>query len=101
MNLSPVLYVMYGMLLGAIIFSAIIKKRTAKAVRSKIVKLTETHTIAVTDFAGKEVSLDSFCAKVLGPDVLVQPDPGMRKTLLATLVFFAALAALIAFAYFH
>ena len=106
MNLMAILYIMYGILIGAIVCSAIARRRMARRIRSKIVKLTETHTIAVTDFAGKEVSLERFCDKVLGPEAYYQKDPEtrkheMRNWIAAGLLLFFVTVAVLTAIYFN
>ncbi|MFC1544794.1 hypothetical protein ACFL4X_01370 [Gemmatimonadota bacterium] len=46
-------------------------------------KIAETHTLAISDFAGKDVSLERFCDKVLGPEY---DEPTRKHNRLMTIV---------------
>ncbi len=71
--------VLLGIAIGMSFGFGLSKKITAGKIRSRFLKLTETHTLAITDFAGKDVSLERFCDKLFGPTAYYQQDEQARK----------------------
>ncbi len=85
-----------GMLVGMALMTPSIQKTLLKSIRQKIFKFKETHTLAITDFADLQVSLDSFCEQVLGPEVFYKKNNELRKMYLAILLLFIATVAVLA-----
>ena len=65
--------------MGMSIMYGIAKKRTIKAVRNRFLKITETYTLSINDFAGKNVSQERFCDRVFGPEAYLEQDEHSRK----------------------
>ena len=106
MNSDPaIMEVLLGVAMGMSFMFGLSRKITAGKIRSRFLKLAETHSFAITDFAGKDVSLERFCDKLLGPGAYYQQDEQARKQqkrnwLLAILLLFLVTVAILAVFYF-
>lgn len=101
-----ILYILYGAFMGMITMYGIARKKTAKELRNRFVKIAETHTLTIADFAGKDVSLERFCDRLFGPEAYYQDNPETRKQkrlnlLVAILLLLSISAAVLTAIYYN